>query len=45
MGWREFRRWLREMNADRKRDAEAHRSSPDTWRGSENDTFWPSNRR
>lgn len=43
MGWREFRRWLREMNADRRRDAEAQTGSPHTWRGA--DDWWPSNRR
>jgi hypothetical protein len=45
MGWRMFRRFLREMNASRERRAKAHRTSPDSWAGSEHDAFWPSSRK
>ncbi len=45
MGWREFRCFLREMNASRARRAKAHTTSVDSWRGSENDSFWPSSRK
>lgn len=45
MGWRLFRAHLREMHATRERDARQQVTSPDTWRGSEHDDFWPSSRR
>lgn len=41
MGWRMFRAFLREMNADRQRV----RGTPESWRGTQDDPFWPSNRR
>jgi hypothetical protein len=40
MGWREFRSWLRARNRSVKRQREGTRTSPDSWRGRENDPVW-----
>jgi hypothetical protein len=40
-----FRAALREMNADRERDARSSTTSPGSWAGAQHDAFWPSQRR